>query len=54
MGGRAHGLDLARPLAVDGVPSRLARESKLDRALVIALALAEVLVEAASASACPA
>ena len=46
MGGRAHGVDLARPLALHGV--RLGRscwDTKLDRALVVAFALAEVLVE---------
>ena len=46
MGGRAHGVDLARPLALDGVLARRSRsETKLDRALVMAFALAEVLVQ---------
>ena len=45
MGSRAHDLDLARPLAVDGVRLAAGAESKLDRALIIAFALAEMLVE---------
>ena len=46
MGGRAHGLDLARPFAVDGVSRRRSpQDTKLDRTLVVAFALAEVLVE---------
>ena len=47
MGGRAHGVDLAGPLALDGCSSRSwRRKSKLDRTLVVAFALAEVLVHA--------
>ncbi len=40
----AHGLDLARPLAVEGVRLETARESKLERTLIVAFALAELLV----------
>ena len=45
MGGRAHDLDLARPFALDGVRVARCTESKLERALVVAFALAEVLVQ---------
>ena len=46
MGSRAHGVDLARSLARRWhFASPLVRDTKLYRALVVALALAEVLVE---------
>ena len=47
MGGGAYGVAVAGPLALDGVHLvRLRKDSKLDRCLVVAFALAEVLVQA--------
>ena len=45
MGGLAHGVDLARPLAVHDFHFCSGERSKLERALIIAFALAEVLVQ---------
>ena len=45
MGSLAHHLDLARPFAIDGFCFRAGTDSKLERALVVAFALAEVLVQ---------
>ena len=46
VGSRAHGVDLAGPLALHGVRLRRSPpDTKLDRTLVVAFALAEVLVE---------